>query len=163
MAPPPESQLLWVNKDVKSYKQSKGVSAAQAAIINTHSQQQARAARTIASQRALRDGSAVKAIVGWQRRSVSLTSSTSTLEHESPDDHKSAPKKDSQHKPKKLVEFVVRCSSNDPSDNLLPYVPYICGKDKALDPFDCTAVKIDSNMHDLIEFFLARLHPVSYS
>jgi hypothetical protein len=71
MAPLPESQLLWVNKDVKSYKQSRKVSAAQASIINAHSQHQARAARNVASQRALRESSTVKAIVGWKQRSVS--------------------------------------------------------------------------------------------
>jgi hypothetical protein len=67
----PESQLLWVNKDVKSYEQSRKVPAAQASIINTHSQQQGRAARLIASQRALREGSAAKAVVGWKTQSVS--------------------------------------------------------------------------------------------
>jgi hypothetical protein len=70
MAPPPEAQLLWVNKDIKSYKQSRKVSAAQASVINAHSQQQARATRHIASQRALREGSAVKAVVGWKKRDV---------------------------------------------------------------------------------------------
>jgi hypothetical protein len=71
MAPIPESQLLWVNKDVKSYEQSRKVPAAQASIINAHSQQQGRAARLIASQRALTEGSAAKAVVGWKTRGVS--------------------------------------------------------------------------------------------
>ena len=71
MAPIPESQLIWVNKDVKSYEQSRKVPAAQASIINAHSQQQARAARLVASQQALREGSAAKAVVGWKTRDVS--------------------------------------------------------------------------------------------
>lgn len=160
MAPPPESQLLWVNKDVKSYKQSKRVSAAQASIINAHSQQQARAARTIASQRALREGSAVRAVLGWRQQRVSAASSSSAPDDQSADDHKSHPTKDSERKAKK-VEFIARRSSADPSAQLVPYIPYICGKDEALDPFNCTAAKIDSNMHDLLKFFLARLHAVS--
>jgi hypothetical protein len=71
MAPAPESQLLWVNKDVKSYRQSRKAPAAEASIINSHSQQQARIARIIASQRALREGSAAKAVVGWKKRDAS--------------------------------------------------------------------------------------------
>jgi hypothetical protein len=66
MAPIPESQLLWVNKDVKSYEQSRKVPAAQSSIINAHSQQQGRVARLVASQQALRKGSAAKAVVGWK-------------------------------------------------------------------------------------------------
>jgi hypothetical protein len=71
MALIPESQLLWVNKDVKSYEQSGKVPATQGSIINAHSQQQGRAARLIASQRNLREGSAAKAVVGWKTRDVS--------------------------------------------------------------------------------------------
>lgn len=158
MAPPPESQLLWINEDVKSYEQPKRLTATQAAIVNAHSQQQARAARTIASQRALRDGSAVKAIVGWKQRSISSTSKSSSPEDQSREELEFYLSEGSERRPKKL-QFVVRSHFKGPLDNL---VPYICGKDEALDPFNCTAVKIDSTMHSHMEFYLARLHPVSY-
>jgi hypothetical protein len=160
MAQPPESPLLWVNKDVKSYQKSKTPSPAQAALINAHSQQQARAARTIASQRALRDGSAVKAIVGWRQQSTSPTSSNSSLEDQSAEESKSRPTKDSKRNLKKL-ESIVRSHFKDPSDMPVPHIPYICGKDEALDPFNCTAAKIDSDMHDIIHFYLTRVYPVS--
>jgi hypothetical protein len=157
MAPPPESQLLWVNKDVKSYKQSRKLSAAQAAVINAHSQQQARAARTIASQQALREGSAVRAIIGWRQLSASSASPSTKSQGPPPDDGKTCPTKDTKRCLKGL-EFVTRSSSSALLERL---VPCICGKDEAVDPFNCAAVKMDSNMHDLIEFYLARLHPVS--
>jgi hypothetical protein len=164
MAPPPESQLLWINKDVKSYKQSKKLSAVQAAIINAHSQQQARAARAIANQRGLRDSSAVKAIVGWKQRSVSSTSRSSPTKDQSSEEFESCLTEDSERNPKKLefMEFIVGSRLKGPPDNLLPFIPYICGKDEALDPFNCTAAKIDSNMHKLMEFYLAQVHPVSH-
>jgi hypothetical protein len=127
------------HQNIKSYKQSKKVSAAQASIINTHSQQQGKAARIFASQQALRDSSAAKAIVGWKQRSVSHASSNSMLEDQSSDDEKPYPRKDRKHKPKKL-ELVVRYSSSSSSAKL---VPYICGKYEAADPFHCIAVKID--------------------
>jgi hypothetical protein len=141
MATPPGSQLLWINQDVKSYKQSRRVSATQAATINTHSQQQARAAINMASQRALREDSAVRTIVGWRQRSVPRS------------------KEDSESKPEKL-EPLVRLQSKTSLDNLVPSILHICGKDEALDPFNCTAAKIDSNAHDLIEFYLRRVAPI---
>jgi hypothetical protein len=84
------------------------------------------------------------------------------LRDELPEESKSCPVKDIEHRPKKL-EFIVRYYSKDSAHKLVPYIPSICGKDEAVDPFNCTAVKIDSNMHSLIEFYLARLHPVSYT
>lgn len=161
MAPSVESQLLWVNKDVKSYKQSKRIPAAQAALINAHSQQRARAARTLASQQALRDGSAVKAIVGWRQRSVSPTASTSSLADQLPEELGTYRNRNSESRGENW-EYSERSDPNDSSGKLSPHLAYICGKDEALDPFQCTAVKLDSKMHDLIQFYLARLHPVSY-
>jgi hypothetical protein len=159
MAPPPESQLLWVNQDVQSYRQSRRVSATQAAIINAHSQQQARAARNRASQRALRGGSAAKAIVGWRQRSGPPTSWSSCPQDRSPHQSKPCSKEDSESNPEKL-EILVRLQSETSFDNLVPSILHICGKDEALDPFNCTAAKIDSNAHDLIEFYLRRVAPI---
>jgi hypothetical protein len=159
MAPPPGSQLLWVNQDVKSYKQSGRVSATQAATINAHSQQQARAARNMASQRALREDSAVRTIVGWRQRSVPPTSWSSYPQDRSPQQSKPCSKEDSESKPEKL-ESLVRLQSETSFDNLVPSILNICGKDEALDPFNCTAAKIDSNAHNLIEFYLRRVAPI---
>jgi len=150
MAPPPGSQLLWVNQDVKSYKQSRRVPATQAAIINAHSQQQSRAARNMASLRALREDSAVRTIVGWRQRSVPPTSRSSCPQDRSPQQSKPCLKEDSESKPEKLDSF----------DNLVPSILHICGKDEALDPFNCTAAKIDSNAYDLIKFYLIREAPI---
>jgi hypothetical protein len=161
MAPPPESQLLWVNKDVQSYRKSRRVSAIQAGIINAHSQQQARAARNIASQRALREGSAAKAVVGWRQRGVPPTSWSSYPQDRWPQQSKPCSREDSESNPEKL-ESLIRLQSEASFDKLVPSIRYICGKDEALDPFNCTAVKIDSNAHDLIEFYLRRVDPVSH-
>jgi hypothetical protein len=152
MAPPPGSQLLWVNQDVKSYKQSRRVPATQAAIINAHSQQQARAARIMASQRALQEDSAVRTIVGWRQRSVPPTSWSRYPQGQSPQQSKPCSKEDSESKSEKL-------ESETSFDNPVPSILHICGKDEALDPFNCTAAKIDSNAHDLIEFYLRRVAP----
>jgi hypothetical protein len=159
MAPPSGSQLLWVNQDVKSYKQSKRVSATQAATINAHSQHQAKAARNLASQRALREDSAVRTIVGWRQRSVPPTSWSSYPQDRSPQQSKPSSKEDSESEPEKLG-FLVRLQSETSSDNLVPSILHICGKDEALDPFNCTAAKIDLNAHSLIEFYLRRVAPI---
>jgi hypothetical protein len=161
MAPLPDSQLLWVNQDVQSYTQSRRVSVTQAAIINAHSQHQARAARNITSQRALREGSAAKAIVGWRQRSVPPTSWSSYPQDRWPQQSKPCSREDSESNPKKL-ESSIRLLSKTSFDKLVPSIRYICGKDEALDPFNCTAAKIDSNAHNLIEFYLRRVDPVSH-
>src|SRR5271154_1169738 len=73
----PDSGLLWVNTDVKSYKRSKRASTAQTSSINSHAQVQARATKVSLSQRALKESLVATAVVGWKRRSATADGSSS--------------------------------------------------------------------------------------
>lgn len=149
----PGSQLLWVNSDAKSFKQSKRVSSAQASAINAHAQHQARAARTSLSQLALRESSAAVAVVGWNKRksttveAVSKGSEAQSAEHDA--------SKNNEAKPHDAVALIL--------DQSCRLVSHICEKDETLDPFDCAAVKIDSSIYDIIQFYLARIHHTSWT
>jgi hypothetical protein len=146
----PDSGLLWVNTDVESYKHSKRASIAQDSAINSHAQLQARATKASLSQRALKESLVATAVVGWKRRSATADGSSSQCQSA---EHNASDYDDT----KALDAFVLK---QDWSSRI---VPRICGKDEALDPFDCTAAKIDSSMYDIIQFYLARIHPTSWT
>jgi hypothetical protein len=149
----PASQLLWVNADVKSYKGYKRMSTAQASAINAHAQARARAVRNSLNQQALRQSSAATAVVGWSRWGTKTDESSSgTPRCQSIDGD--AQKQDA------FDRFHALVVKGDLSSRL---VPRICGRDEALDPFDCAAAKIDSSIYDIIQFYLARIHPTSWT
>jgi hypothetical protein len=146
----PDSGLLWVNTDVKSYKRSKRAPIAQASAINSHAQLQARATKASLSQRALKESLVATAVVGWKRRSATADGSSSQCQ--------SAEHSASNYDDTKV--FDVFALKPDWSSRI---VPRICGEDEALDPFDCAAAKVDSSMFDIIQFYLARIHPTSWT
>jgi hypothetical protein len=147
----PDPGLLWVNTDAKSYKRSKRASIAQTTAINSHAQAQARATKAGLSQRALKESSVATAVVGWKRRSATADGSSSqcqSAEHNASNYYDDTKASDaSTRKP-------------DWSSRI---APRICGEDEALDPFDCAAAKVDSSMFDIIQFYLARIHPTSWT
>jgi hypothetical protein len=143
--------LGMVNADAKSYNARRKLPAVQAS-INAHSQQHTWKAKTTAGYRALRNSSAARGLVGWNRRSgppveVVFDSRLATRYEKG------------THKQEELEpgrELTIR----RPITRL---VPRICGKDEALDPFSCTAAKIDSSMRDLLQFFLGQIHPTTWN
>lgn len=144
-----DSRLLWVNTDAKSYRGCKRVTAAQASAINTHAQAQARATRTSLSRRALRESSSAIAIVGSNRwKTVIGELQSRGCESSAAEPNVRKPRDDTRNEAVAIKP-----------DRNLRLVPRICGKDEALDPFDAAAQKIDSGMHDIIHFYLARIHP----
>ena len=144
-----DSRLLWVNTDAKSYRGCKRVTAAQASAINAHSQAQARATRTSLSRRALRESSSAIAIVGSNRwRTVAGELQSRGCESSAAEPNVRKPKDDTRDDAVAIKP-----------DRNLRLAPRICGKDEALDPFDAAAQKMDLGMHDLIQFYLARIHP----
>jgi hypothetical protein len=150
----PGSGLLWVNTDVKSYKRSKRVSVAEASAINSHSQLQARTTKACLSQRALRGSLVTTAIFGWKRRSATADDGSSSGSSQC----QSAEHNTSNYDDAKAPDAFALKPDWSPR-----IVPRISGKDEALDPFDCAAAKVDSCMNDIIQFYLARIHPTSWT
>jgi hypothetical protein len=147
----PDYGLLWINADATSYRSRKKLPAVQPSIINTHSQHYARRARAAAGHRALRNSSAASGLVGWNRRSDTPGEATT-------DSHLAASHENGLCTAEE--ESSVALIIQRPSPRL---VPHICGKDEALDPFHCSAAKIDSTMHGLIHFSLVRIHPTMWN
>jgi hypothetical protein len=148
-----DSRLLWINTDVKSYKRSKRMPTAQAAAINAHAQNQARAAKASQSHRALRESSVATAVVGWNRRST-------TIDDLSSDDRKCQSTERDALNRNDAKKHDAMALEPDRSSRL---VPHICGRDETLDPFDSAAAKIDFGIYDIIQFYLARVHPTSWT
>ena len=144
-----DSRLLWVNTDAKSYRGCKRVAAPQASAINAHVQIQARAARISLSRRALGESSSAIATVGSNRwRTVTAELQSRGCESSAAEPNVRKPGDDTRDDAVTIKP-----------DRNLRLVPRICGKDEALDPFDAAAQKIDSDMHNIIHFYLARIHP----
>jgi hypothetical protein len=148
----PDYGLLWVNADAGSYRSRKKLPAIQSSIINAHSQQYAWRSRATAGHCALRNSSAASGLVGWTRRSDTPGEATT--------DSRLAASYENESYTAEEFESSVAQMVRPPVPRL---VPHICGKDEALDPFHCSAAKIDSTMHGLIHFSLARIHPTMWN
>jgi hypothetical protein len=148
----PDYGLLWVNADVASYRSRKKLPTIHSSIINAHSQQYAWRARTTAGHRALRNSSAASGLVGWTMRSETPREATT-------DSHLAASYENGSYTAEELESNVAQ-TDRPPLPRL---VSRICEKDEALDPSHCSAAKIDSTMHGLILFSLARIHPTMWN
>ena len=146
-----EGQFLWVNKTPSSTSLSNSHADGKARhTIYSHVQLHSKLAERRLKADALPEDSASKPLSGWIRRSQLREKwSSASPRSSSPTDKETEPGQDS---------LPVKRRS------LRPLLPQVFRMNHALDPFECMAVKVDSNAYDLLQFYLGytKLAPMAW-
>lgn len=141
------ADLLWVNVDPESRRLSKS-RPEDKFLINSHIQRYRKRTEQASKHRALRSGSAAKAVVGWATR---VTSSDVPV----------APPKPSCKTSHKQPTPMIAVASQKHREDQTTLVRSICGRGEAVDPFYCTVAKLKSDGFDLLQFYMAWARPIS--